>query len=212
MSRKTEHMLMTRSTGLVRAAWLGLFIAGAAFGQSATVGPIAGYTATNFTYESLYTGTTLTNGGLVHVSATFTKPVGMELFGLKAVPALPAGWSVDWDPSFQVGLYDYNLPSNAGSVPGSPFVTAAPIWVPVSGKFLYGPGNLGLTVAADIKLNFALYVSPGDTGDKELSIVWQYALSDGIDVDLPCSDNPAPITDLNAPMQPARSGTLVFGR
>ncbi len=199
--------------GLVTGVWLGLIIAGPAFGQSGTVGPIAGYTSTNFTFTSLYTGVTVTNGGLVHVSATFTKPAGMELYGLKAVPTLPTGWVVDWDPNFQVGLYDYNLPSNAGSNPGSPFVTAAPMWAPASGKFLYGPGNLGLTVEASIKLNFAMYVPPGDTGDKELSIVWQYALSDGIDIDLSCSDNPRPILDLNASAPNAgKSGTLMFGR
>ena len=190
----------------------GLILAAPAFGQSGTVGPIAGYTSTNFTYTSLYTGVTQTNGGLVHVSATFNKPAGMVLFGLKAVPTVPTGWTVDWDPGFHVGLYDFNLPSNAGSTPSGPFVTADPLWVPVSGKFLYGPGNLGLTVAADIKLNFAVYVPPGDTGDKQISLVWQYALSDGADIDLPCSDNPQSILDLNVPLVVSSPATLIYWR
>jgi hypothetical protein len=190
---------MIRRICLVQSAWLGLLVAGTAFGQSGTVGSIAGYTSTTFTYTNVFTGLEVTNGGLVRVSATFTKPAGVELLGLKAVPTLPSGWSVDWNATFQFGFHDFTLPSNAGSSPALD-VTAKPIWVPPSGKFLYGAGNLGLTNAASIKLNFAMYVPPGDTGDKELSIVWQYTtLSGGIEIDLPCSDNPQPIPDLNVP-------------
>jgi len=201
---------MIRRICLVQAAWLGLLVAGTAFGQSGTVGSIAGYTSTTFTYTNVFTGLEVTNGGLVRVSATFTKPAGVELLGLKAVPTLPSGWSVDWNATFQFGFYDFTLPSNAGSSPALD-VTAKPIWVPPSGKFLYGAGNLGLTNAASIKLNFAMYVPPGDTGDKELSIVWQYTtLSGGIEIDLPCSDNPQPIADLNVPTADLEIGGIAL--
>jgi hypothetical protein len=202
-------MSMIRRICLVQAAWLGLLIAGTAFGQAGTVGSIAGYTSTNFTYTNVFTGTEVTNGGLVRVSATFTKPAGVELLGLKAVPTLPSGWSVDWNATFQFGFYDFTLPSNAGSSPALD-VTAKPIWVPVSRKFLYGAGNLGLTNAASIKLNFAVYVPPGDTGDKNISLLWQYALSNGIDIHLPCSDNPQPVVDLNVPTADLEIGGIAL--
>ncbi len=200
---------------LILGVWLGLFIAGAAFGQSGTVGEIAGYTSTNFTYESPDTGYDVTtNGGLVYVSATFVKPPGMELLGLLADPTLPAGWTVDIYPGQSFGLYDSSLPSKADSVPAL-WVSAYPAWVPVSGKFLYEGSGFGKTATeATIKLNFAMYVPPGDTGDKELSIVWEYTpASTGIETDLPCSDNPVTIQDLNPPPPNAgKSGTLMFGR
>ncbi len=194
--------------------WLGLYIAGAAFGQSGTVGEIAGYTSTNFTYTPLFDDPVVTNGGLVNVSATFEKPAGMELYGLQAVPTLPDGWTVDSDAGLGgKGLYDTSLPSDAGSTPDG-FADALPVWDPLSNSFLC-KGDLGLaTYEATIKLNFAMYVPPGDTGDKELSIVWEYTpASTGIETDLPCSDNPVTIQDLNPPPPNAgKSATLMFGR
>jgi hypothetical protein len=116
---------------------------------------------------------------------------------LKAVPDLPPGWTVDWDNDWGFGYFDFNYPNNDGSAPAA-LVTAQPIWVPASGKFLYGTGLLGAeSLEATIKLNFNMYVPGGETGDKELNITWQWAGPDGIDQDLPCSDNPQPIVDLN---------------
>ena len=189
----------------VLTACLGLLVAGTAFGQSGTVGSIAGYTSTNFTYG----GGTVTNGGLVYVSATFTKPAGVELFGLLAKPTLPAGWSVDWDDALNRGLYDPALPNSNGST--QPFVAEGPLlWGTGTKKFVF-TGTLGFpALPADIKLNFAVYVPAGDTGDKALSILWQYtAASGGAVIDLESSDNPQPILDLNVPIiPPSQSATL----
>jgi hypothetical protein len=187
---------------LVMSACLGLFLAGVAFGQTptGTIGSIAGYTSTNFTYG----GGTVANGGLVYVSATFTKPAGMELVGLLAKPILPSGWSVD------DGLYDATLPSNAGST--APTVTSSPEWDEPSSRFLYGLGLLGVTVLeASIKLNFAMYVPPGDTGEKELSITWYYTTNSETEVALPSDGGiPQPIPDLNVPTADLEIGGIAL--
>ena len=184
---------------LVLTACLGLFLAGTAFGQTptGTVDPMAGYTSTNFTYGA----GTVTNGGLVYVSATFTKPAGMELVGLLAEPILPPDWSVD------DGLYDDTLPSKAGSTAGT--VTSSPEWDEPSSLFLYGFGLLGLTVfEADIKLNFAIYVPPGDTGEKELSIKWYYTTNE--EEELTLTSSKQAISDLNVPINPPSGSRTMF--
>ena len=189
---------------LVLTACLGLLLAGVAYGQTGTVGSIAGYTSTNFTYGE----GTVTNGGLVYVSATFTKPANMTLLGLLAKPTLPVGWSVDWDDTQNRGRFDPALPNSNGST--QPFVAEVPLlWGTGTKKFVFTDTLGWPTLRADIKLNFAVYVPPGDTGDKELSITWYYTTSLASEVPLDSSDNNQPIPDLNVPInQPPERRTM----
>jgi hypothetical protein len=160
--------------GPVLGACFGLLIAGAALGQSGKIDAIKGYTSDSFTYTSRHTGSpVVTNGGLVHVSAAFVKPAGMALLGLTASVKLPPGWEVDYVRALGSGLFDSSYPNGAGS---DDWVAAEPEYdLRRRGFFIYtGPSFGPASLRTTIKLNFKMYVPPGETGDKQLSIVWSY--------------------------------------
>jgi hypothetical protein len=217
-------MLKAQRLSLLLGVSLGLFIVGSAFGQnyggaSATIGSITGYTSTNFTYMDTYppyTAEYTTNGGLVHVSATFVRPFALALQSLRAQVTVPDGWSVDFDVNnitngYAIGLFSYfAFPSSAGSSDG---VTVTPLYDPlIPGSFLYEGSGWGTAPPTDkeIKLNFDMYVPAGDRGDKTLDIQWYYTPTAlGFTTNLQSSDNGQIIADLNPPL---KIGTVIFGR
>ena len=212
-------MLEEKRLSLLLGAWLGLFVVGSAFGEnyggaSATIGSITGYTSTNFTYQNTYSPyeNIVTNGGLVHVSATFVRPFALALQSLRAQVTVPDGWSVDWDTNnVPYGLFSYfAFPSSAGSSSG---VTVTPLYDPlIPGSFLYEGSGWGASAPPDkeIKLNFDMYVPAGDRGDKTLDIQWYYTPTAlGTTTNLQSSDNGQLIADLNPP---PKIGTVIFGR
>ena len=207
-------MLKAKRLSLLPGVWLGLFVVGNAFGYSATIGPIAGYTSTNFTYITpAYTSET-TNGGLVHVSATFTKPIGAgnDILGLVALVTLPEGWTVDYDQGeltgwCSIGSGDY-FPNSDGSHAS---VGADPQYdLNTPGLFTYVGSPLGTQHAeCEFKLNFDIYVPAGHRGDEALSIAWYVTPSVGSSEWVQSTDNGQLIEDLNPPL---KTGTLIFVR
>ena len=207
-------MLKAKQLGVLLGASLGLFIVGNAFGYSATIGPIAGYTSTNFTYVTASYASDTTNGGLVHVSATFTKPIGAEndIFGLVAQVTLPEGWTVDYDQGVLTGWFsrgsgDY-FPNSDGSHAS---VGADPQYdLNIPGLFTYIGSPLGSEFAeCEFKLNFDMYVPAGHRGDETLSIAWYVTPVVGSSEWVQSSDNGQLIEDLNPP---PKIGTVIFGR